>query len=63
MFGTQEDEVGGSKLSFEKIADDLTLFDARFAYRIFLRTLELLFFNKQWETMTDLAFKINAITK
>ncbi|XP_075253946.1 cilia- and flagella-associated protein 54-like isoform X5 [Convolutriloba macropyga] len=62
VFGTQEDEVGGSKLSFEKIADDLTLFDARFAYRIFLRTLELLYFNQQWETMTDIAFKINAIT-
>ncbi|CAH1784493.1 unnamed protein product [Owenia fusiformis] len=55
-------EKGGASLKFEDPLDDISLVDTRWVRRITLRVIEMLYYEKKWEHLVDLAFRFNALT-
>ncbi|XP_078673131.1 cilia- and flagella-associated protein 54-like isoform X2 [Branchiostoma floridae x Branchiostoma belcheri] len=55
-------EKGGASLKFETHVDDMSLVDLRWTRRIFMRTIEILFYEEKWERLADVALRFNALT-
>ncbi|XP_061438715.1 cilia- and flagella-associated protein 54 [Rhineura floridana] len=56
------DDEGGSNFSFEYPFDDINVVDLQGVHKLVLRTLELLFFLKKWESLIYIAMQFNTIT-
>ncbi|XP_053260953.1 cilia- and flagella-associated protein 54 isoform X2 [Podarcis raffonei] len=59
--GIAQDE-GGSNFSFEYPFDDICIVDLQGVRNLVLRTIELLFFLKKWESLVYIAMQFNTIT-
>uniref|UniRef100_A0A670IXX3 Cilia and flagella associated protein 54 n=1 Tax=Podarcis muralis TaxID=64176 RepID=A0A670IXX3_PODMU len=59
--GIAQDE-GGSNFSFEYPFDDICVVDLQGVRNLVLRTIELLFFLKKWESLVYIAMQFNTIT-
>ncbi|XP_015271758.1 PREDICTED: cilia- and flagella-associated protein 54 [Gekko japonicus] len=59
--GIANDE-GGFNLSFENPFDDVNIVDLKGIYDLILRTLEILFHLKKWESLAYLALQFNTLT-
>ncbi|XP_078534120.1 cilia- and flagella-associated protein 54 isoform X2 [Lissotriton helveticus] len=60
--GSIADDDGGSSLTFEYPFDDINIADLRFVSDIVLRTIEVLYHMKKWETLVYIAMQFNIIT-
>ncbi|KAJ1162224.1 hypothetical protein NDU88_002695 [Pleurodeles waltl] len=60
--GSIADDDGGSSLTFEYPVDDINVADLRFTSDIVMRTIEVLYHMKRWETLVYIAMKFNIIT-
>ncbi|XP_060100406.1 cilia- and flagella-associated protein 54 [Heteronotia binoei] len=56
------DDEGGFNLSFEKPFDDVNIVDLKGICDLILRTLEILFHLKKWESLAYLALQFNTLT-
>ncbi|XP_068129765.1 cilia- and flagella-associated protein 54 [Hyperolius riggenbachi] len=56
------DEEGGSNLTFEYPFDDVTVVDMRWTCDLVLKTIELLYHVKRWETLIHVAIQFNILT-
>ena len=56
-------EKGGASLKFESPLDDVTTTDMRWARRMILRVLEVLYYERRWERLVDIALRFNALTE
>lgn len=61
--GDVEDEKGGASLKFEPRLDDHTVIDMQFTRRLVLRTIEMLFYERKWERLVDVALKFTSLTE
>ena len=61
--GDVKQEAGGASLSFETPADKFGVVDVRWARRLILRVLEILYYEEKWEKLVDVALRFNALTK
>lgn len=61
--GDIKTEAGGASLTFEMPADKIGAVDVRWARRLILRVLEILFYEEKWEKLVDVALRFNALTK
>ena len=61
--GDVKQECGGASLTFENPTDKIGAVDVRFARRLILRMLEILFYEEKWEKLVDVALRFNALTK
>ncbi|XP_067928992.1 cilia- and flagella-associated protein 54-like [Watersipora subatra] len=62
FFGNVEDEKGGASMRFEPKMDDHTVADLQFTRRLILRTMEVLFYEKKWEKLIDIALRFTSLT-
>ena len=56
-------EKGGTSLKFEPLLDDTNLVDMLWLRRFVLRAMEMLYQEKKWEKLVDLALRFSALTK
>ena len=63
MMGSVTDEKGGASVRFEVPLDDLSTVDIRWVRRMVLRTLEMLYYENQWEHLSDIALRFNAVSE
>ena len=56
-------EKGGASLKFESPLDDLSVVDMRWVRRLVLRCLEMLYYQKKWEKLVDIALRFSALSK
>ena len=61
--GDVKREGGGASLNFENPADKIGAVDVRFARRLILRVLEIMYYEEKWEKLVDVALRFNALTK
>ena len=50
-------------MKFERRLDDHTVIDLQFTRRLVLRTIEMLFYEKKWERLIDIALRFTSLTK
>ncbi|XP_033102653.1 cilia- and flagella-associated protein 54-like isoform X3 [Anneissia japonica] len=62
LMGNVTDEIGGTSLKFEKYLDDCSMVDKHWIRRMILRVLEMLYYEQQWEKLTDIAMRFNVLT-
>nr|DBA31011.1 TPA: hypothetical protein GDO54_006926 [Pyxicephalus adspersus] len=60
--GSIANEEGGSNLSFEYPFDDVTVIDMRWTCDLVLKSLEVLYHMKKWETLAHIAIQFNILT-
>ncbi|XP_052282343.1 cilia- and flagella-associated protein 54-like isoform X6 [Dreissena polymorpha] len=60
--GSILNEAGGASLKFESPTDNQSVLDVRFIRRLVLRVLEVLYYEKKWEKLVDIALRFNALT-
>ena len=56
-------EKGGASLKFESPLDDVSSTDVRWARRLIMRIIELLYYENRWERLVDVALRFNALTE
>ena len=61
--GDVKQEAGGASLTFESPADQIGVVDVRWARRLTLRVLEILYYEEKWEKLVDVGLRFNALTK
>ncbi|CAL1546460.1 unnamed protein product [Lymnaea stagnalis] len=61
--GDVHSERGGAPLKFDTIMDDTSIVDARWIRRLVLRTLEMLYLERKWEKLVDIALRFSFISK
>ena len=62
-YGGPHDEAGGAGLMFEARLDERGVVDLRWVKRIVMQTLQLLFYEGQWEKLAEIALHFNSLTK
>ena len=62
-FGGPADEAGGASLTFEARLDKRDVVDLRWVKTIVMQTMQMLFYEMQWEKLADIAMRFNELTK
>lgn len=61
--GDISNEKGGASLKFESPLDDVSTTDMRWARRMIMRVIEILYYENRWERLVDVALRFNALTE
>ncbi|KAK3102398.1 hypothetical protein FSP39_011137 [Pinctada imbricata] len=60
--GEIKNEKGGAGLKFENPLDDTSVSDIRWAKRLVLRVMEILYYEQKWEKLVDIALRFSALS-
>ena len=61
--GNIKNEKGGASLKFDNPLDDTSVVDIRWVKRLVQRVMEILYYEKRWEKLVDIALRFSALSK